>query len=85
LRSEIRVALLNGLIGRHADCADDELAYAHADCAEEEEIAAAELLDHQEARERGGDVYRVCDDLVDEWVFEAGIFKVLGSIVDWGL
>jgi hypothetical protein len=58
------------------------LADAHADSTHEEKVAATELLDHVETRERRCDVHRVGDDGGDESVLETSILKVLSAIVD---
>ncbi len=76
---------LSGQIGRSCNGSndgDDELRDAHADGAEQKEIAATHLLDEVQARECGSDVDRVGDDLDDKGILEAGILKVLGSIIE---
>jgi hypothetical protein len=58
------------------------LAHAHADSSKEQEIATSELLDHVQTWQRGDDVDRVGNDLSDERVLEAGVDKVLSSVVE---
>lgn len=58
------------------------LADAHADGTKEQQVAATELLNHVQTRQRGEDVDAVGDDGDDEWLLEAGVLEVLSAIVD---
>lgn len=56
---------------------------AHADCSKEEKVTTAELLNHVETRESGGDIDRVCNDLNDEGALETSAQEVLSAVVDY--